>query len=165
MAELTMSFHSEMTAPGSLRSSQQITEVDVGRAAVTDIVTVASDPKVHAQIGALFRRFGWCLAPLRSGAAAINFTSDNLAAVALCEEKLPDGTWRDLAAAFNAQPYSPSLIVIAEDKSLVSEVAQQGGFDVLTRPFNQADVLWAVASAWHAWMTKYERLHELSSRV
>lgn len=165
MPELTMSSLSEMTAPGSLRSSQQITNADVRPAAITDLLIVASDPKVRSHVEGLFHRFGWSLASLSSRAAPIDFATDNLAAVALCEEELPDGAWKDIAHTFNSQPYSPSLIVIAEDKFILSAVTQNGGFDVLTWPFNQADVLWAVASAWHAWMTSYEKLYGLSSSI
>lgn len=169
MPELTLSSLSELTALGSVRNPQQITNANARprrhAPAITDVMTVTSDPKVHAHMEGLFHRFGWSVALVSSGAAAVAFAKNNLAAVALCSEDLPDGTWKDVARAFHARPYSPVLIVIGEDKSILSQVTQMGGFDVLTQPFNQTDVLWAVASAWHAWMTAYEELYELSSRL
>ena len=165
MPELTLSSLSELTALGSTPNPRQIINANIRFRkhvpAITDVMIVTPDPKVHAHLEKLFVRFGWSVAPLSSRAAAVDFATDNFAAVALCEEELPDGTWQDVARAFNARPYSPHLIVLSEDKSILREVMQTGGFDILTRPYDDTEVLWAVASAWHSWMTAYEKLYDL----
>lgn len=167
MPELTLSSLSKLTALA--RNPRQIKTASVWPRqhvpAITDVMTVSSDPRVRSDLEGLFHRFGWSVASLNSVAAAVSFATNHLAAVALCSEELPDGTWKDVVRAFSGRPYSPFLIVIGKDRSILSEVMRTGGFDVLTRPFNRADVLWPVASAWHAWMTAYEKVHELSPRI
>ena len=86
----------------------------------------------------------------------VSFLKNNRAAVALCEESLPDGFWHETAVALSSMPDAPALIVISNDSSLVHEVLALGGFDVLVRPLREPDVVWTIASAWHAWMKRFE---------
>jgi hypothetical protein len=84
------------------------------------------------------------------------FLQENKAAVAVCEEVLPDGSWRDAMAGLTSVPHAPSLIVIGDDPAIVRDVITLGGFDALIRPLRESDVVWSVASAWHAWMKRGE---------
>jgi hypothetical protein len=43
------------------------------------------------------------------------------------------------------------LIVIGDDPAIAQEVVALGGFDLLVRPLRESDIVWSVASAWHAW--------------
>jgi hypothetical protein len=72
----------------------------------------------------------------------------------VCEESLPDGFWHDSAVALSSLPDAPALVVVSDDDSLVHEVLALGGFDVLVRPLRKSDVVWTIASAWHAWMKR-----------
>lgn len=123
----------------------------------TDILTVGPDADLNRYLKGLFARFGWAVAGRTEAAAALEFLNDNLVSVVVCEQELPDATWRDVLAKAALLPGAPSFLVAGDEPSLWSEVTHSGGFDVLVRPFRKADVLWTVASAWHHWMTRNER--------
>lgn len=104
----------------------------------------------------LFQRFGWTVRLSMTLEDAIDFLQEHKAAVAICEETLPDGTWRDAARILNSFPNAPMVVVIGSDRALLDEVLALGGFDVLTRPLRESEVIWTVASAWHQWMKRFQ---------
>lgn len=130
------------------------------RSRVLDIVTISDNPTLSVYLAGLFHRSGWTTARTRSCEAGVAFLKDNRAAVAVCEENLPDGFWDDAATALNSIEDAPALVVLVSDASLVHEVVAMGGFDVLVRPLREADVVWTIASAWHAWMKRHEQKQE-----
>ena len=125
-----------------------------GRA--TDIVSISDNPTLAVYLSELFQRSGWAMARTRTVAEGISFARTNLAGVAICDDVLPDGTWYDAAAALNSLPNPPVLIVIGDDPAIAHDVRALGGFDALVRPLRESDVIWSVASAWHAWMKRTE---------
>lgn len=122
----------------------------------TDIVTISGNPTLGVYLSGLFQKSGWTIARTRTCADGVSFVRDNRAAVAVCEETLPDGCWYDAAAALNSLPDAPALIVIGDDPAIAQEVEALGGFDALVRPLREAEVVWSIASAWHAWMRRRE---------
>lgn len=122
---------------------------------ITDVLAIGGTPELGRYLSAIFQRFGWTLARTPGCAAAAGFLRDNRAAVAVCEESLPDGSWRHVALRFGCLPNAPALVVIGGE-GLWHEVVDRGGFDVLRQPLNEADVVWTVASAWHEWMKRFE---------
>jgi hypothetical protein len=52
---------------------------------------------------------------------------------------------------------APEVVVVTSDELPLPDVLECGAFDLLRRPFDDSDLLWAVATAWHAWMTRRER--------
>jgi DNA-binding response OmpR family regulator len=62
--------------------------------------------------------------------------------VVLCEQFLPDGTWRDVFDDLQDAPRPPMLIVcsLLADDRLWAEVLNIGGFDVLMKPFYSNEV-------------------------
>jgi DNA-binding response OmpR family regulator len=69
--------------------------------------------------------------------------------VVICEQFLPDGTWRDLLDDLQDAPRSPMLIVcsLLADDRLWAEVLNIGGFDVLMKPFHGTEVTRVVQMA------------------
>lgn len=67
--------------------------------------------------------------------AAIDLELPN---VIVCEEELPDGTWRSVVSAVQIRPAPPPVIVLSyrEDERLWAEVLRRGGFDVLACPLD-----------------------------
>jgi DNA-binding NtrC family response regulator len=120
-----------------------------------DILTISDNPTLSVYLSSLFQKSGWALARTRTWAEGISFLERNRAAVVVCEESLPDGFWHDLAVALSSLPDAPALVVVGDDHSLVHEVLALGGFDVLVRPLRESDVVWTIASAWHAWMKRF----------
>ena len=73
----------------------------------------------------------------------------------MCEKLLPGGGWQDIVARLGSIPDAPPLVVLADDAKL-DDVVSSGGFDVLTRPLREADVVWTIATAWHHWAKRFE---------
>lgn len=119
-----------------------------------DILAISDNPTLSVYLSGLFQKSGWIIARARTCAASVSFLRYNSAAVAVCEESLPDGFWHDAATALSSLTDAPALVVVGDDQSLVHEVVALGGFDLLVRPLREADVVWTIASAWHAWMKR-----------
>jgi DNA-binding NtrC family response regulator len=69
--------------------------------------------------------------------------------VVICERTLPDGDWHDVFADLQNQPYSPAFIVASRhaDERLWAEVLNLGAYDVLLKPFDNAEVARVVEMA------------------
>jgi DNA-binding NtrC family response regulator len=121
-----------------------------------DIVVISDNATLGLYLSGLFRQSSWTVARARSCRAGIAFLRKNRAAVTVCEDDLPDGSWRDVAAALEVLPDAPALVVVGDDPASLQNVVASGGFDVLVRPMRDTAVVWTVASAWHAWMKRFE---------
>ncbi len=126
------------------------------RSRAADILTISDNPTLSIYLSGLFQQSGWKIAGTLTYANGMAFLRDNRAAVAICEEELPDGCWRDAAVALGSIPDAPELIVIGENQALAQKVLALGGFDALVRPLRESDVVWTIASAWHAWMKRFD---------
>jgi DNA-binding NtrC family response regulator len=74
--------------------------------------------------------------------------------VLLCEENLPDGTWKDLLALAERQA-NPCYVVVTSqcaDDRLWAEVLNLGAYDVLAKPFDSKEVFRVVGLAWRHWL-------------
>jgi len=125
-------------------------------AVVTDVLSVGANATLHVYLSGLFQRFRWVVDYDMSFGKALYSIRHMATAVIVCEEQLPDGSWQSWASSLRSAPNAPELIVVGNDRSLRSEVLALGGFDALTRPLREADVVWAVASAWHQWRKRFE---------
>jgi DNA-binding response OmpR family regulator len=70
--------------------------------------------------------------------------------VVLTDTRLPDGrTWKDVLLQIEGTPNHPPLIVVDRlaDETLWAEVLNRGGYDVLSKPFDEKEVLHAVTMA------------------
>ncbi len=70
--------------------------------------------------------------------------------VVISESRLCDGyRWTDLLHVMQKLQYPPPLIVADRlaDESLWAEVLNLGGFDLLTKPFDEKEVMHAVSTA------------------
>jgi DNA-binding response OmpR family regulator len=92
-------------------------------------------------------------APCRDAIDLIQFAS-----VVICEDPLPDGSWRDVLQTVQAHGTPPALIVTSRlaDNRLWAEVLNLGGHDVLAQPLGAQEVMWAVRSAHRQWLTVAE---------
>ena len=77
----------------------------------------------------------------------------------ICEDPLPDGSWRDVLQAVQVLGTPPALIVTSRlaDNRLWAEVLNLGGYDVLGQPLRAQEVMWAVQGAHRQWRTVAER--------
>ena len=95
----------------------------------------------------------WNITPVESVSAARKHLSRHAAAVVLCERDLPDGNWSDILLTTSQMEQPPLLLVISRhaDDSLWAEVLNVGGYDVLLKPFEKAEVARVVGMAWRHW--------------
>jgi DNA-binding response OmpR family regulator len=96
---------------------------------------------------------GWSFSRCAGAAEALpQIKTDGLGLV-VCEQDLPDGSWKTLLAACEAMPNSPLLLVVSRraDEKLWAEVLNLGGYDVLLKPFDRAEVCRVVGMAWQHW--------------
>lgn len=87
--------------------------------------------------------------------------------VVLCEQTLPDGTWKDVLALAGTLGSSFHLIVTSQyaDDRLWSEVLNVGAYDVLAKPFQSREVFHSVGLAWRQLMDMRKQTVRASSRT
>jgi DNA-binding response OmpR family regulator len=81
-----------------------------------------------------------CVAPTaHEGLALLRRQS---ARVVITERDLPDGNWRQVLDALQSLAQAPLLIVTSRhaDERLWAEVLNLGGYDVLSKPFDQQEL-------------------------
>jgi DNA-binding NtrC family response regulator len=78
--------------------------------------------------------------------------------IAISECDLRPGTWRELLEQTANMPHLPLLIVTSRlaDERLWSEVLNEGGYDVLAKPFDHTEVIRVVESAWRQWTNQHD---------
>ncbi len=117
------------------------------------VLAVSPFAEDHARLGAIFERSNWHISAAYSYREAIRFLQANRMAVLICECRLPDGTWKDLLQALTLLPYPPLLVVTSKqaDDALWAEVLNLGAYDVLSKPFDRAEVTRIISLAWLHW--------------
>ena len=98
-------------------------------------------------------RNGWHLlfADTREEAQA---ASDKLKApVILCDRDLPGKGWRETVEDLAASPHRTCILLLSGvvDTYLWHEVVRTGGYDVLSKPLREDEVVRAVRLAWSYW--------------
>jgi DNA-binding NtrC family response regulator len=120
------------------------------------VLLVSANPADHEVLTGIFGGGRWEFQgawTMRSAAETIRRHHREIA-VAICEERLPDGDWRFLLEAIEKASARSSLIVSSRlgDERLWAEVLNLGGFDLLMgSPFEPEEVLRVVEGAWSAW--------------
>jgi CheY-like chemotaxis protein len=87
---------------------------------------------------------------------AFAYLRSNLAAVAVAEAELMGGDWATVVSRLRSMPDSPEVVLVTCDELPLQDALRAGAFDLLQRPFNDPDLLWAVATAWQNWMRRRE---------
>ena len=75
------------------------------------------------------------------------------APVILCDRDLPGRRWRETVQDLASSPHRACIILVSEvvDTYLWNEVVRTGGYDVLSKPLREDDVVRAVRLAWSYW--------------
>lgn len=117
------------------------------------LLVVSPHEEVARQVEEVFRGTNWAVGNCCTFCEAMQVLRENPPAVVLCEENLPDGTWKDVLDVLKVLRLSPPLIVTSRfaDMELWVEVLHLGGYDLLAKPLTVSNVRWAVQSAWWQW--------------
>jgi DNA-binding response OmpR family regulator len=97
---------------------------------------------------AISARAGWELLIAQSLDDASGILDAIAAPIILCDRDLLGGDWRSGLSRLAAHHGSVILASTVVDDYLLEEVIQQGGFDVLPKPFREPEVVRTVAFAW-----------------
>lgn len=117
------------------------------------VLGVSSEERYHGRLREIFSHSNWEIAEARGCGEAEEILRATRVGVVLCDPQMPDGTWRDLLGYLAGLPWSPVLIVAGEpaDDELWADVLNEGGYDVLAKPFDQVEVVRIVSLAWLSW--------------
>jgi DNA-binding response OmpR family regulator len=102
----------------------------------------------------MFDDAGWKLLTARTRRQAATDLSHGPIAVVVCERHLIDGNWKDVLSRLASILNPPRLIVVSHrsDDGLWTEVLNMGGFDLLSAPLQEVEVVHAVGAAVFDWM-------------
>ena len=117
-------------------------------------VLAVSDSDVdHGCLDQIFRHSKWRMLSAHSCREALEILESTRIPVVVCEGALPDGSWKSLLNRFAQWSDEPLLIVTSRqaDEHLWAEVLNLGGYDVLAKPFDRAEVVRVIGAAWLHW--------------
>jgi DNA-binding NtrC family response regulator len=106
----------------------------------------------------IFQGTNWRLHIAHGIGEALGLLSAERFAVIITDERAPDGTWMSLLEGRSAESEWTPVIVASlhADERLWQEALNLGSFDVLAKPFDEWDVLWASFNAWLGWKNQFE---------
>ena len=102
----------------------------------------------------------WHIQSSASAAEASRLIVTHNPCVIVCERDLPDGNWKDILHQTEGMEHAPLLLVVSRhaDENLWAEVLNLGGYDVLLKPFDRAEVARVVGMAWRYWMSNVRQM-------
>jgi DNA-binding response OmpR family regulator len=124
---------------------------------ITDVITIGEEATVFRPVQRALQPTGWAVAHASSLEEAVAYLRSNVAAVAVAEAGLLGGDWSTLVSSLRGMADAPEVVLVAWNELPLEDVLRAGAFDLVQRPFEHSDLLWAVATAWHNWMTRRER--------
>ncbi len=134
---------------GPFKNLPEISPADT----TVSVLAVSPYEEDHASLRSIFNHSNWKISAASSHQEAVRFLQSNRIAVLISERDLPDGSWKDLLETFRLLPYPPLLVVTSKhaDDSLWAEVLNLGAYDVLSKPFDRAEVTRIISLAWLHW--------------
>jgi DNA-binding NtrC family response regulator len=123
------------------------------------VLSVSPLAEDHFSLQAIFNHSRWELYRADCLASAQAVLCRREIGVVICERNLSPGTWLDMLAESRLLPNAPSLIVTSRlaDDALWAEALNRGAYDVLAKPFDRAELVRSVTSAWLHWF--HERMY------
>ncbi len=128
----------------------------------TMLLALSSRREDHVFLKHAFRDTNWELREARTYRDALMILCHDRMPVVICESCLPDGNWKDILSQVAVLPDPPRLIVISreQDNRLWGEVLNMGGYDVLTTPFEENELIRVVNRAWQSWEYEWCRVNQ-----
>jgi len=122
------------------------------------VLSVGLGHEDSSGLTAIFARSEWPLCPdsewklqtSPSLRAAVSELGKDRPHIVICEKSLGDNSWRDVLDKLSHVPDPPALIVTSRvaDEYLWAEALNLGAYDVLAEPFEPAEVVRVLSSAW-----------------
>lgn len=139
------------------RASSREPDTSPERMVVTLLVSQFKDDR--NALREIFSHTNWKLQEASSCQEALELMRSERIPVVLSECTLPDGSWRDILASFSDSDHPPCLIVTSHlaDERLWAEVLNEGGYDLLPKPFDSREVTRVISLAWLHWKNQLEQ--------
>jgi two-component system, sensor histidine kinase and response regulator len=117
------------------------------------ILVVSSHPDDVTCLRVMLHHSDWRIAVATCAAEAAKQLQAQPISVIICERDLPDGSWKEVLQQTQQLAQPPLLLVVSKhaDENLWAEVLNLGGYDVLLKPLDRAEVLRVVGMAWRWW--------------
>jgi CheY-like chemotaxis protein len=114
------------------------------------VLSASPSAEDHKMLRRALRDAPWNIVAVSTYANAIARLTWDPVSIVVCERELPGGTWQDVLHHITRKPEPPLLIVTSRlaDEYLWVEVLNLGGYDVLAKPFDEAEVRRVLAGAW-----------------
>jgi DNA-binding response OmpR family regulator len=130
-----------------------------------EVLTICPDPADSAQLRWIMSHTNWrchCAASVAQGFDLLRTTN---VSVMLCATEMGDGTWEDVIRLLRERSNAPTVIVFTEraDEALWSDIIRAGAQDVLTKPFDPADLYEVISLAYRARDLRASRSGQLAS--
>ena len=137
-------------------STAQNVQPEVPASANNSILLVSPCAEDHTTLKSLLQASGWSINSCSGAMDSIQQIASRRPALIICERDLPDGNWRTVLAACEASASSPLMLVVSRhaDENLWAEVLNLGGYDVLMKPFDKAELTRVVGTAWRQWLSR-----------
>lgn len=100
-----------------------------------------------------FGQFSWFTRRVRELRDFREETQKSCPRVVVCEQQLPDGTWKDVLEISGAMHHPAPVVVTSRlaDERLWAEVLNLGGYDLLAKPLDRREVFRTMNLAWQHW--------------
>jgi len=99
----------------------------------------------------------WSLAATEDVPSATARLTEETVQIVLCERESVSGNWKDMLESLGKSSAPPMLIVISRtaDEYLWAEALNLGAYDVLSKPYQPAEVVRVLSMAWLHWMNRH----------
>lgn len=130
---------------------------------VAEILAVTPCESEAQLLAHIFRGTNWRLRFANGINEALSLMAAQHFSAVITDEGALDGTWRSLLEGRNGESGWTPIILASRraDERLWQEALTHGCFDVLAKPFDEWDVLWASFNAWLGWKNQLEVEAEL----
>jgi DNA-binding response OmpR family regulator len=133
------------------------------RARRVELLTISTPSKDCLALRSILLHTNWLVRWVADQYEAVLFLKEHAVPVIVCPRQLPDATWSELLDAVSQLPNPPNVLVYGDqaDREFGIGVLNAGGYDLLTTPLQQDQVLRAISVACRAWHDDARQRHML----
>ena len=119
------------------------------------IVALVVDEQDRGLLAGVAARNQWAVHFADTCTQAWTVLNQRKAPIILCDRRLPGSDWRDVVYRMALSPHHACAILLSHvvDDYLWNEVIRVGGYDVLSTPLREDDLVRSVRLAWSYWNT------------
>src|SRR5215831_8869095 len=107
-----------------------------------NVLFISPSAEENSTLSRILNDSAWQLSHVSGYGEAVTYLTRNRVAIVVCESELHDGNWKDVLLDIRSYSVPPVLIVASRqaDEYLWAEVLNLGGYDLLSKPFDDEEV-------------------------